>query len=117
MSVSNVVSLEIVLAPRSGTTLRSSMPRASRHSRRPSLGKLLHQLVFVGALQIGDDAEAALRQPLLRGRSHAEDEADRLVREHRARFVLVERGKAARLVEVGGDLGQELVARTARRRP
>jgi hypothetical protein len=37
MSFSNVVSLEIVLASRSGTTLRSSMPRASRHSRRPSL--------------------------------------------------------------------------------
>ena len=54
------------------------MPRASRHSLRPSR-RTLHQLGFVGALQVGDGAIAALRQPLLGRRPDAEDEADRLV--------------------------------------
>ena len=36
MSVSKVVSADTLLASRSGTTLRWSMPRASRHSRWPS---------------------------------------------------------------------------------
>ncbi len=87
------------------------MPRASRHNRRPSADELLHQLDFVGALQVGDGAETALRQSLLGRRPDAEDETNRPVRQHRARFFLVERGKTARLVEVGGDLGQKLVAR------
>ena len=91
------------------------MPRASRHSLRPSLAELLHQLDLVGALQVGDGAKAALHQPLLRRGADAEDEADRLVGQHLARLVLVEHGKAARLVEVGGDLGQELVAGQADR--
>jgi hypothetical protein len=61
-------------------------------------------------LQVGDGAEAALRQPLLGRRSDPEDESDRLVRQHLARLDLIEDGKAARLVHVGGDLGEEFVA-------
>ena len=54
-------------------------------------------------------------QPLLGCRADAVNESDRLVRQHGARLVLIERGKAARLVQVGGDLGQELVAGQADR--
>ena len=86
------------------------MPRASRHSLRPSGAELLHQLGFVGALQVGDDAEAALDQPFLGRGSNAENEPDRLFGQHHARLVLIEGGKASGLVEVGGDLGEEFVA-------
>jgi hypothetical protein len=72
--------------------------------------KLLHQFDFVGVLQIGDGAKAALRQPLLGRRPDPEDESDRLIRQHRARLDLIEDRKAARLVHVGRDLGQEFVA-------
>ena len=60
MSVSNVVSLEIVLAPRSATT--QPVVDAAREPPQPAaLGrKLPHHLDLVGALQVGDDAEAAL---------------------------------------------------------
>src|SRR4051812_29780364 len=114
MSVSNVVSLEIVLAPRSGSTRRSSMPRESPQPAAVTR-KLPHHLDLVGLLQVRDDAEAALHQTLLRRGSNAENETDRLLRQHQARFLLVERGKPARLVEVGGDLRQELVAGEADR--
>ena len=70
MSVSNVVSLEMVLAPRSGTT--SAVVDAARQPPQPAAfgRKLLHQLDFVGALQVGDGAKAALRaaSPGLPGR-------------------------------------------------
>jgi hypothetical protein len=51
-----------------------------------------------------------LQQLFLGRRTDAENESDRLVRQHCAGFGLIERGKAARLVHVGGNLGQELVA-------
>ena len=57
----------------------------------------------------------SLQQPLLGRRADAIDEADRLVRQHVAGLVLIERGKAARLVEIGGDLGEKLVAGQADR--
>ena len=94
MSVSKVVSLEIVLAPQ---------PAALA-------AELLHQLDLVGPLQLGDAAKTVLREALLGRGPDAEDEADRLVSQHLTGLLLVQRGEAAGLVEVGGDLGQELVA-------
>ena len=85
---------------------------AARQPPQPAAlaGELFHQIDFVGALEIGDDTKAALRQPFLGRRSDAENESDRSVGQHGAGLLLVERSKTARLVHVGGDLGQEFVA-------
>jgi hypothetical protein len=64
MSVSNVVSLEMVLAPRSGTTRRSSMPRASRHSLRPSL-----ENCFISSISSACCRSAMVRKPRCDSRS------------------------------------------------
>jgi hypothetical protein len=69
-----------------------------------------HQLDFAGSLQIGDVQKSVARIARRAGLAHPENEADRLWREERLRLVLPEHGKAARLVEVGGDLGEEFVA-------
>ena len=60
MSLSNVVSLEMVLAPRSGDD--AAVVDAARQPPQPAAfaGELLHQLDLVGALQVGDGAKAAL---------------------------------------------------------
>src|SRR5204863_3814989 len=76
----------------------------------PLRPKLFHQFVFIGALQVGYGAKAALNQPFLGGRADAENETNRLVGQHRTGFILTERRKAPRLLQVGGDLGQEFVA-------
>src|SRR6202049_2193687 len=110
MSLSNVVSLEMVLAPPIGNK-RPIADAAPQPPQPAALGReLLHQLDFVGALQIGDGAKTALDQSFLGCRADAENEADRFFRQHGAGLGLVERGKAARLVHVGGGLGQGLVA-------
>ena len=70
-----------------------------------------HQVGLVGLLQVRDGVVAVALQPRLRRLADAPDEADRLVARKR-RLVLAEHRKAARLVEVGGDLGEELVGRS-----
>src|SRR5581483_1123219 len=69
-----------------------------------------HQIGLRGALQIGDDAETVLRQLRRADRANAVNEADGLWRQEGSRFGAAEHGEAARLVEIGGDLGEELVA-------
>ena len=71
--------------------------------------------MFVGALQVGDQPVAVGGELGCAHRADAVDEADRLSRQKRRGLVLAEHGEAARLVHVGGDLGEELVGRQADR--
>jgi hypothetical protein len=59
---------------------------------------------------VGPATQEKLQQPFLGRGPDAVDEPERLVRQHLAGLGLVEGGKAARLVEIGGDLGEKLVA-------
>jgi len=65
MSVSKVVSLEMVLAPAIGNN--TPIVDAARQSPQPAAlrTELLHQFALVGTLQIRDGAKAALDQPFL----------------------------------------------------
>ena len=108
--VSKVVSAETLLVSRSALTGRSSMPWASRASRSALGAVAAHQLGLAGALQVADRCASpsrasracvALPTPKISG--------DRLRRQERRRLRAAEHRKAARLVEVGGDLGEELV--------
>src|SRR5262249_1796036 len=67
------------------------------------------QLALAGALQIADGAQAVARQALLRDFSDAEDQRDRSWRQEGGSLAATEHRKPARFVEIGGDLGQELV--------
>ncbi len=118
MSCSKVVSAEMLLASRSGLTDAvvdaAGEPRTAARPRRRSGASGRASL---GALQVADRAEAVAREPLLRHLADAEDERHRLVGARKAAASrAAEHRKAARLVEVGGDLGEELVARRARSR-
>ena len=62
------------------------------------------------ALQIADGAQAILGEPRLRHLADAQDQRHRLAREEGDRLGAAEHGEAARLVEIGSDLGEELVA-------
>jgi hypothetical protein len=54
--------------------------------------------------------EAVAGEPCRAHLADAEDEAHRLFGEERLRFARAQDRKAARLVEIGGDLGEKLVA-------
>ena len=69
-----------------------------------------HQLDLARPLQIGDAMKAVARKPRRARLADAEDEAHRLRREKCLRLACAEHRKAARLVEVGGDFGEEFVA-------
>ena len=58
MSRSNVVSAEMLLVSRSALTVRASMPARQPPQPRAFLAVAAHQFVFVGALQVGDQAIA-----------------------------------------------------------
>ena len=68
-----------------------------------------HQFALVGALEIGDQAEAILGEAARGDLADAVDQRHRLVGQECRGLGLAQHGEAARLVEVGGDLGQELV--------
>src|SRR5690606_27910709 len=66
-----------------------------------------HEIRFAHRLYVADGAEAVAREPLLRHRADAPDEADGLGREKRFRLRAPDEREPARLVEIGGDLRQE----------
>ena len=68
------------------------------------------QFDLAGALQVADGAQPVAREPLLRHLADAENQRHRLRRQEGRGLGAAEHRKAARLVEVGGDLGEELVA-------
>src|SRR5262249_29174924 len=68
------------------------------------------QVDLAGALQISDGAQAVAGEALLRHLADAEDQRHRLRRQESGGLVAAEDRKAARLVEIGGDLGEKLVA-------
>ena len=87
-----------------------------RQAREPrALGAVAaHQFALAGALQIADRAQAVAREALLRHLADAEDQRHRFRRQERGGLGRAEDGEAARLVQIGGDLGEELVAARAR---
>ena len=64
---------------------------------------------FVDAGQLSDPNNAVLAEALLHGLAHAPQQADRLVGEEGSGLGPANHGEAARLVQVRGDLGEELV--------
>ena len=69
-----------------------------------------HQRHLADALQIGDAVEAVAGEPRRAHLADAEDEAHRLFGEECLRLAPAQDRKAARLVEIGGDLGEKFVA-------
>jgi hypothetical protein len=65
---------------------------------------------FTDALQVGDPVEAVAGEPCRAHLADAEGETHRLLGKECRRFARAQDRKAARLVEVGGDLGEKLVA-------
>ena len=94
----------------------SSMPRASRHSRRPSrrsgasarFRRRAAGRRWCGSRRCGSRSCVAGPTPQMKPTGLSARKARGLV--------LADHREAARLVEVGGDLGEELVAATARPR-
>jgi len=66
-------------------------------------------------LQLGDAGDAGARQLALHHLADAIDGADRPRRQEALRLGATDGGKAARLVEIGSELGEELVVRQADR--
>src|SRR6476659_1443187 len=85
---------------RSGFTPRSSMPFASRQSRRPSLPSN-----FITSI-----SERRCRSPIVRKRDFADapDQPHRFVGKKGLRLRPPEHGKAPRLIEIRGDLCEKL---------
>src|SRR5262249_3505465 len=77
---------------------------------RSLLAVAARQLAFAGPLEVADRAQPVFGKARLRNPADAEDQRYRLRREETRGFAPAEHRKAARLVEVRGDLGQELVA-------
>jgi len=81
-----------------------------------SLGTVAaHEVALVGALQVGDQAETVARKAELGRLADAVDERHRFVGKKRRRLGTTQHGETARLVEIGGNLGQELVGGKADR--
>jgi len=76
---------------------------------------MAHQHGLVEPLQVADGRDAPLGEARLERRADAPDQADRLRRQERHRFGAADHREAARLVEVGRDLGEELVVAEADR--
>ena len=110
MSRSKVVSAEMLLASRSA--LDRAVVEPVREACEPcALGAVAaRQFDLAGALQVADGAHAVACEPLLRHLAYAEDQRHRFGRQERRRLAAAEHREAARLVEIGGDLGEELVA-------
>src|SRR3954470_9707817 len=68
------------------------------------------QFPLSGALEGSDGAHSIARKTLLRHLTDSEYQANRLRREEGRRLFGAQSGKSARLIEIGSDLGQELVA-------
>ena len=68
------------------------------------------QLDLADPLQIGDAMKTVAGEPRHAGLADAVDEARRFWRQEGRGLAAAEHGKAARLVEIGGDLGEEFVA-------
>ena len=68
------------------------------------------ELSFADALQVGDAMESVAGEPRHAGLADAVNKTRGLWRQERGRFAAAEHGKAARLVEIGCDLGEEFVA-------
>ena len=73
------------------------------------------QRLAVTAAQVGDGADALALQRGQGGAADAPDDRDRLAGEELVGLGAADQPQAARLVEVGGDLGEELVVREADR--
>ena len=74
-----------------------------------------HQILARPAAQVGDVADPGLVERALPRLADAPDQAHGLVSKEIHRLGPPDHREAARLVEVGGDLGQELVVRQAHR--
>ena len=99
----------------SSDTLRSSIPRESRHSRRPSSPSRATTLGFVEPLQVADDLEAEALQPLPRRFADPPKPADAERGEQGDCLAARNRRKAFGFIEIGGELRQELAVAEADR--
>ena len=98
-----------------GLPLRADAPfvdAAGQPGEPQPLGaEAARQSGLVGGLQIGDEAVALARQALLRRLADTPDGADASGSEEGDGLFGADHREAARLVEIGGNLGEELVRR------
>src|SRR5205823_11806897 len=78
--------------------------------RKPEQARALgaipaHQFALSDALKIGHEPDALAAQTLLHHFSNPPDQADRLPGQESNGFSSAEDGKAARLIQIGSDLG------------
>src|SRR5690606_20263779 len=79
------------------------------------LAEAVDEVLALPPGEIVEAADAGGLQRRLPGRPDAPDHPDRLARQESRRIAPPDYREAARLVEVGGDLGEELVVRQADR--
>ena len=109
MSCSKVVSLEIDLASRSGTTGRSSRPCARFHRCSPHGAEAALQRVQRPLPKLADGADAQPLENLAALLAHSPQSLDWQRIEKRLHTVWLDDNQGVRLLQVAGDLGQELV--------
>ena len=68
-----------------------------------------HEIVFLHLLELGDARDAVAREFRFERLADAPDHGDGFRGEEGKRFLAADDGEAARLVEIGSDLGEELV--------
>src|SRR5579864_2645300 len=76
---------------------------------QPRIAISSRKLLLTEILQLRDMRNAVLAESCLQRSARTADEADWLVAQKGQRFGATDDGKPARLVELGGELGQELV--------
>ena len=104
-SSSSVISDDMLLASRSGSTGRSSSAAGAEMEPPADLAVARHQRALVEPRELADPRDAVPREPPPHRLADAPQQAHRLAGEERLRLGPAEHGEAARLVEVGGDLG------------
>src|ERR1700733_7314156 len=75
----------------------------------------LRKFAHAHILELADPRDAVLGEARLQRLAGAADKSDRLVAQERLRFGSADHGEAARLVELGGELREELVVTEADR--
>src|SRR3954451_22341517 len=73
------------------------------------------KIVFARPLEVADGAKAVFFEARLGDLANPEDERDRPGREETSRFAMAQNCKSARLVDIGRNFGEELVAGEAYR--
>ena len=108
-SCAKVVSAEIVCAGACASTARPSSPRARRRQPRADPAVPCSELALAEPGELADQGDAVAGQAPLHRRTHAPQHRYRFVGKEGGGIAAAQHRKAARLVEIGGELGEELV--------